>query len=497
MKQVFHRPANNWHEGFPLGNGRLGAVMHCGADKEVLSMNEDSLWSGYPYDESFKGFSKKCCEEAAKLCREGKYAEAMDQIESEGKEASDVQMYVPFGDIVFDFIGQREVEDYRRELDLSQAVASFSYSRQGARYRHSCFISAVAQALIYKITAEECFSLMVSVQGGFVQNTNYLPDGFLAKGECPGRMDRDSFNAKAAKFSEKPEERGMRFAGLGRIITDGTCRPKEQGLLIKNAREVTLHFALRSSFCGFHRHPFTQGSNETELVKEDLDRISGTAYSQLLESHVSDYRRYFDRISLDLGPDEDAELDIDLRLKKAMTGENNPAFAALLFDFGRYLLICCSRQGTQAANLQGLWNSEKFPPWFCDYTVNINTQMNYWPTGPCNLDELSEPLLRLNQELLINGASTAKAMGGNGSACYHNTDIWRKTSPATGQASWAFWPFGGAWMCRNLYETYLFSEDIEYLQRLLPVQEECVFLCLYASRDQPGACHMPCHLSGK
>lgn len=260
----------------------------------------------------------------------------------------------------------------------------------------------------------------------------------------------------------------MRYAGLGQVDTDGACLPGVEGLLIENATRITLFLCVRSSFAGFDRHPFTQGQDETCLVERDMAALEKD-FDVLLERHISEYRSYFDRVTLDLGESRDRETDTDRRVRDAENGKPDPDLAALLFDFGRYLLISCSRPGTQPANLQGLWNREKFPPWFCNYTVNINTEMNYWLTGSCNLDELAEPLVRLNREILSNGRITARAMGLKGSACFHNTDLWRKASPARGKASWAYWPFGGAWMCRNLYETYLFSGDEGYLRDVLPI----------------------------
>lgn len=268
----------------------------------------------------------------------------------------------------------------------------------------------------------------------------------------------------------------MRYAGLGQVDTDGACLPGVEGLLIENATRITLFLCVRSSFAGFDRHPFTQGQDETCLVERDMAALEKD-FDVLLERHISEYRSYFDRVTLDLGESRDRETDTDRRVRDAENGKPDPDLAALLFDFGRYLLISCSRPGTQPANLQGLWNREKFPPWFCNYTVNINTEMNYWLTGPCNLDELAEPLVRLNREILSNGRITARAMGLKGSACFHNTDLWRKASPARGKASWAYWPFGGAWMCRNLYETYLFSGDEGYLRDVLPILQENAAFC--------------------
>ena len=475
-KQVFHRPAANWHEGFPIGSGRMGAVV-CGDPKrEVLAVNEDTLWSGYP-GETWPGFSREASAKAAELCRLGRNRGAMELLEAEGREAGDVQMYAPFGNVVLEFQGERPVEGYRRELDLGDAVVRAAYTHNGRQYRHAVFCSAADQALVYRVEAGEPFSLRITAEDGFLRRTEYTPKGFMAQGECPGRNGFSVTQGRGVlSFSDKPEERGMRYAGLGQVDTDGACLPGVEGLLIENATRITLFLCVRSSFAGFDRHPFTQGQDETCLVERDMAALEKD-FDVLLERHISEYRSYFDRVTLDLGESRDRETDTDRRVRDAENGKPDPDLAALLFDFGRYLLISCSRPGTQPANLQGLWNREKFPPWFCNYTVNINTEMNYWLTGPCNLDELAEPLVRLNREILSNGRITARAMGLKGSACFHNTDLWRKASPASGKASWAYWPFGGAWMCRNLYETYLFSGDEGYLRDVLPILQENAAFC--------------------
>lgn len=474
MKLISRRPAANWHLGYPLGNGRLAAVVRCNYDEEVLSINEDTLWSGYPLPQNaWPGFSKEASGQAAALCREGRYNEAKALLEEEGLKADDAQMYVPFGDIRLSFQGGREVSGYCRELDVSTATASANYILNGGQVSQRCFISAPAELLVYRIEAEEEFSLRISAGGGYLRGTEYLPDGFICRGECPGRMDRAHYEARDAVFFEEPEKRGMRYAGLCRVETDGRCAPEEDSLRVDGAKQLTLYFAARSSFNGFDRHPFTDGRDELALCRKDMENIAPP--ETMRREHVADYRQYFDRISLEL-EDDKAELDTDERLRRA-SRESDPGLCALLFDYGRYLLISCSRPGTQPANLQGIWNDQLFPPWFCDYTVNINTEMNYWPTGPCGLRELSEPLLRLNKELLAHGADTARAAGCNGSACYHNTDLWRKTSPATGQASWAYWPFGGAWMCRNLFEDWLFCRSGDYLREIMPVLEANARFC--------------------
>lgn len=495
MKIVFHQPAVFWEEGFPLGNGRLGAVMYGGCEKEVLKLNEDTLWSGYPV-KGQRGISARATARAGELTREGKPALAMAVLEEELKKAEDVQMYVPFGNLYLEFAGERRITDYRRSLDLETAAAVVVYRNGGKRYEHTCFCSAPAQACFYRIRSEEAFTVKISAGEGFLQEMEYGQDGFWLRGECPGRSGFTVTEGNGGEgrqaFSQEAEERGMRYVGAGLVrLGDGEVLAQADGLLCQDTHEVIVCFGIRSSFNGWNRHPHTQGLDPEKLIRQDMSGWAGD-FETLLEDHGREYRSYFDRVRLDLGKSGREEMDIRQRLLDLEAGKEDVSLYALLFDYGRYLLISCSRPGTQPANLQGIWNQEKIPPWFCDYTVNINTQMNYWLTGPCRLHELSEPLARMNRELLISGKACARELFGvNGSACFHNVDLWRKASPATGKAEWAYWPFGAAWMCRNLYEEYLFTGDEEFLKEIFPVLEENVIFCMELLQKLPegyGVC---------
>lgn len=482
MNIIFDRPAVHWEEGFPLGNGRLGAVMYGDCQREVLKMNEDTLWSGYPCWEQ-KGVSPETVREAGLLAKQGKTGAATKVLEKKLLEAEDVQMYEPFGNLYLEFQGDREITDYKRVLNLNRAVASVTYQNRGKRCEHTCFCSAPAQALLYRIRSEESFAVKISAGEGLLREMKYEGDQFSLWGECPGRNHFTVTEGNEEKpkltFSTQDGERGMRCLGKGKIsLKDGRISSLEDGILCEDTHEVILYFCIRSGFNGFDRHPFLDGKDPEALVQQDMAGV-GRDFEELLREHTADYGFYFDRVSLDLGESGREEMDIRQRLEEFDAGAEDISLYTLLFDFGRYLLISCSRPGTQPANLQGIWNDKLIPPWHCDYTVNINTEMNYWMTGPCGLHELAEPLVRMNRELLVNGReSAARLLGKKGSACFHNTDIWRKTSPATGQAVWSYWPFGAAWMCRNLYEEYLFTQDRDYLKEIFPILEENVIFCL-------------------
>lgn len=481
MGLIFHAPAKCWQEGFPIGNGRLGAVLYGGSKKETIQINEDTLWSGYP-GQSFAGIGKEDIAAAKQLTLEGRYIEATEYMDQKMRNMKDVEMYEPFGSIMMEFEGDREITDYVRKLDLNNALVTVSYKNNGHCYEHTSFCSAPAQGIVYRIKAEESFHIKIGSSGSLLKRAVYHENEIILYGECPGKsgFTVGGANEKMAVpvFSEVPEERGIRFMGQGLLKTEGgeiTASP--DGWVCRNTKEVVLFFSVRSSFNGWKKHPYLEGADPKAGLKSDL-KNAARGYDLLLKEHMLEYRTYFDRVHLNLGKSGKEDWDLRQRLAAFEQGETDISLYTLLFDYGRYLLISSSRPGSQAANLQGIWNQEVIPPWFSDYTVNINTEMNYWMTGPCNLHELFEPFVNLNLELLENGKEAAEQIYGcGGMACFHNTDLWRKTSPANGMCMWAYWPFGAAWMCRNLFDEYLFCKDETYLAGIFPVLEENVRFC--------------------
>ena len=481
MKMIFETPATVWQEAFPLGNGRIGALMFGDGEAETLCLNEDTLWSGYPGDPR-TGMGYEDIKKAEVYAKEGSYLQATQVLNQAQETAEDVEMYEPFGTVRIRFEGEREIADYHRELDLETATARVTYRNHGQSYEHRCFCSAPSQVLVYQIRAEEAFTIVVTADGGFLTGNSWDGKIWKMQGQMPGKS-KIPVGAKEGDgsefiFSENPQEKGMPYEGWCMFETEnGEIVPTEMGVRCVNVREITMRILIRSGFAGVSRHPYTQGNDPAKLLLQDQEQ-TGISVEELWKEHVGEYQKYFQRVKLKLGDDSRDGMDLSKRLEQYKKDGEDPGLEQLLFDYGRYLLISCSRPGTQAANLQGVWNCDRIPAWKSDYTVNINTEMNYWMTGPCNLHELAEPLVRMNRELLENARETAqKYFHCEGAACFHNVDLWRKTSPAAGLANWAFWPFGGAWMCRNLYEEYLFTLDREYLQEIFPVLEEHARFC--------------------
>ncbi|WOC33420.1 MULTISPECIES: glycoside hydrolase family 95 protein [Caproicibacterium] len=477
MQLEFHQPAAFWQESFPIGNGRLGAMLYGDPQTERLHINEDTLWSGYPAAEK-QGLTPQTVAKARACAEKRQYAQTSRLLEEAMTADEDVQMYEPFGDLVFTFAGEREVTAYCRTLDLENAVATVKYRNHGKQYQHIAFCSAPAQGIVYQITAEESFTVRISGENGFLNQFRYREDGFRLYGQCPGRSGFTKCGPKEhLAFSDDQAQQGMRYEGWGKVrVSGGETAADETGLTCRNVRQVTLFFCARSSFNGYDRHPILEGKDPETELQQDFARF--TAFDEMLAAHEHDYRALFERVRFRLPESGREQMDLQERLRRFEAGEEDLPLYALLFDYGRYLLISSSRPGTQPANLQGIWNPEKVPPWFSDYTVNINAEMNYWMTGPCSLPELNEPLARMNAELLETGRESAhRCFGCAGSACFHNVDIWRKATPAAGCMQWAFWPFGASWMCRNLFDEYLFDRNTDYLREIFPILQENVRFC--------------------
>ncbi len=492
MKLMFDQPAGGWHESLILGNGRIGAAVYGGTKTEQIALNEDTLWSGYP-KETDKAVPQGYLDKIRELTVQRRYPQAMELAERALGEAEDTQMYVPFGNLFLEFQGEGEITEYHRELNLETAEMIVSYKSDGYRMERRSLVSAPDQALVYRIRSERPVSVRIRTEGGCLTGSRYEDGVLKAFGRCPGRSPFSKGESGSEKavllFSDKPEEMGMRYEGWARVAaTDGQVEAGREDMTVRNARELTLCYAIRSSFAGYDKHPGLEGRDPAAGLAGDM-ACAGLSYDAIRERHLEEYQKYYNRVSLQLKGDIPQERDLLKRLMDVQRGGEDPGLAALLFHYGRYLLICSTRPGTQAANLQGIWNKEMIPPWFSDYTININTQMNYWPAGPCNLDEMAQPLAAMCREMLEAGRKTARAYFGCEGACgFHNTDLWRKTSPADGRAQWNFWPMGYAWLCRNLYDQYLFSGDGEYLKEIFPVLEENVRFCIQALERTEKGC---------
>jgi alpha-L-fucosidase 2 len=468
----YEAPAAHWEEALPMGNGRIGAMAWAGPRADMFSLNEDTLWSGYPRDPGPPGASVHY-RAARELARQGRLPEAQRLLE-ERFLGSFTEGYLPLGDLelLFPDIDERAVSGYRRSLGLTDAVCGAAFSHGGIAYRREAFVSHPAQAMAVRISADTpgrvSFSARFSCQ--LMHGARAEGSRLYLEGRCPSHVEPAYIDcAEPVLYDDDGPRKGMSFfAALDVAAQGGRVTARGDSLSVEGADCAVLLFAARTSFAGHDKHPHLQGLDPRGRCLRDLEAASGRTYDELKAAHIDDYRKLFGRVGLSFGPGLD-HLPTDRRLgRKDKTGD--ASLYALLFHYGRYLLISCSRPGTLAANLQGIWNREVRPPWSSNYTVNINTQMNYWPAESCNLSELHEPLFDLLGAVAVTGAKAAKSYyGASGFTAHHNIDIWAHPGPVgggrKGAASYAFWPMSAGWLCAHLMERYRFTRDKAFLEK--------------------------------
>ena len=451
----YAKPAQQWVDGMPLGNGRLGCMVLGKPEEERIQLNECTLWAAGPYDPSFPE-ALEALPEARRLIFAGKHREA-DRLIGRKMMARPIRQmpYQTAGDLLLTFEGHGQATDYRRELDLDAATARVTYRVGEVKFSREVFSSPVDQVIAIRLTADRPKSIRVAarlVSPQRVTVETVAPDVLIMNGvggDCQGVKGVIRFQVRVKVLAE-----------------GGQVTAENDRLAIRGADSATLLIAAATSYNNYQ----DAGGDPDARAKKYMEGALGKPYARLYQDHVTEHRRLFRRVELDLGATEAANRPTDERIE-SLARADDPQLAALYFQFGRYLLISCSRPGSQPATLQGLWNESLAPPWDSKYTININTEMNYWPAEPCNLAECTEPLIRMVGELVEPGSRTAKVnWGAGGWVCHHNTDIWRATAPIDGPA-WGFWPTGGAWLCKHLWDHYEFSGDKQYLAQVYPVMK--------------------------
>ncbi len=449
----YRQPASTWTEALPIGNGRLGAMIFGGVAQERLQLNEDTLWTGGPYD-PINPQAHAALPEARRLIAAGRYAEAEALADARLIGTPRTQMaYQALGDLLLDHVGAATgaVSDYRRALDLDAALATVDYRLDGVRYRREAFASAPDDVIAVRLSADAPFDLDIALASG-------QPDVKIAA--------QDALVTLTGRNAARAGVQGaLRFAARARVMTEGgTVSADWTQLRVRDARSITILLAMATSYRRFD----DVGGDPDAATLATLTRAATRGYDRIRVAAIADHRALFRRVVLDLGTSAVADLPTDERVLRNRPADD-PALATLYFDYGRYLLIAASRPGTQPANLQGIWNDSNDPPWQSKYTVNINTQMNYWPAEVTALPECTEPLLRMVRELAVTGARTAREMyGARGWVCHHNSDLWRATAPIDG-AKWGMWPTGGAWLCGHLWDRYDHGRDRSFLRAIYPI----------------------------
>ena len=466
----YRQPAKRWVEALAVGNGRLGAMVFGGVPQERIQLNEDTLWGGGPYDPA-NPEALEALQQVREMIFSGQYRQA-DRLIGRRMMAKPLNQmpYQCLGDLLLKFPDATNgVKDYRRALNLDTAVANVAYTIDGVDYTREIFSSPVDQVIVIRLKANKPGK--VTFTAGMK-----TPQKASVTVESPHTLVMQGVNGSSGGIAGalKFQARVAITALGGQVVTD------DAQITITDADSVLLLVAAATSYKSYKD---VTGDPEA-LAKDAIAKASAKSFHSLLKDHVAAHQKLFRRVTLDLGTTAAASRPTDERIRNP-NKVNDPQLATLYFQFGRYLLISSSRPGCQPANLQGIWNDSMSPPWQSKYTININTEMNYWPAEPTNLGECIEPLVSMVMDLTETGARTAKVCyGAGGWVTHHNTDLWRASAPIDGP-HWGMWPLGGAWLCLHLWDHYDFTRDKEYLARVYPAMKGAAQFFLDTLVEEP------------
>ena len=454
----YDRSGNSINNAIPLGNGKLGALVCGGTRRERIFLNHDELWSGFPR-ETANGDKSAVYRKMRELAYEGKLGEVDDLIERDFTDR-DVQCYLPLGTLSIE-TKLENVSNYSRTLDLENGVACVSFDDGKRRFRREYFTSFPDNVFAIRCRCSKKFDLTAGFLTELRAETSASFETIIADGICPSDSYR---NEEPFVYSEKDEEKGVSFRFVLKVVSDGKILPLRKRIRVEGARSVVLVCAVETSFNGPFAHPFLEGKEFKNAALSLAENAAEKGFEKLLERHLADYCPLWGRMGFTLNSPK-TSLTTEKRLLEHYRGKKDSGLYPLLFNFQRYLSISASRPGSRCMNLQGIWNTEMKAPWSSNYTVNINTEMNYWPQARSNLLETTEPFIDLVDALRLRGEKTAKnRYGARGSTCHHNTDIWAQTTPVRGCAVWLFWPCALGWMASQAWDIYNYSGDKKALK---------------------------------
>ncbi|MDH5466181.1 MAG: glycoside hydrolase family 95 protein [Candidatus Aminicenantes bacterium] len=494
----YDRPAAYFEEALPLGNGRIGAMVYGTVPSEHILLNEETLWAGGPVDPDMNPDAVKYLPMVREALFKGDYPLADKLVRH--MQGIFSESFLPLGDLYLDLHHGQDVEEYYRELDLRKAVATTRYRIGDTTFQREVFVSFPDQLIFMRLSASKPGALDFTLRCSSKLRYDIHATGdhlLILDGRGPVHAAPNYLGdiPDALVYDDDPEGKGMRFQVQARVLeTDGIMEHSETTVSVHQAKTALIAAAVASSFNGFDKEPGAEGKDPAKLAEAWLKKAEGRHYQELKEAHIRDFRTFFDRVEFSVGENSQKELPTDQRLQQHREGKEDPDLESLYFQFGRYLLISCSRPGGIPANLQGVWNPHLRPPWSSNYTTNINAEMNYWPAEVCNLPEMHEPLLRFIGNLAVTGQVTARNFFGcRGWCCNHNTDIWAMTNPVgdfgKGHPVWANWPMAGAWFSLHLWDHYDFSRDSGWLKGYAyPLMKGAALFCLDWLIEGPDGC---------
>lgn len=478
MEMLYRKPASEWIEGLLQGNGRLGVVTMGGVADERFALNEDTLWSGYPQNYVKPNSFTHVCK-ARELVRDGKKQEAEQLLEQEllGEFSEN---YEPLGDLIMEFPALKGAEytDYSRKLNLLNGVTETKFTVDDVEYKRTVFVSHPDQMICVNITASQP-SLWGEIGFSSLLKNTVAAEGsrLVMNTRCPSRSlpAYHDTSPEAVSYDDSPKRQGISAVTIANVETDGEIFSCSDRLKFNNTQRLELRIVCRTNFESFDKFPGFSQIDPERLAGEDLSAAERFSFDELLSRYTADFTALMGRQTIELDGESHEELPTDERLYRYAAGGEDVSLPILLYQFGRYLLVSGSRSGTQALNLQGIWNDKIQPPWSSNYTVNINTEMNYWPAEICNLPGVAEPLFDLLDRLSVTGAKTAKELfNARGAAANHNTDLWGLSTPVglhgEGAVVYGWWPLSFAWLSGHVFEHYIYTGDLNFLrERALPI----------------------------
>ncbi|MGE4434247.1 MAG: glycoside hydrolase N-terminal domain-containing protein [Bacteroidales bacterium] len=450
----YSQPAKEWTDALPIGNGRLGAMIYGSPIREEIQLNEETLWGGGPHRNDSPN-ALAALPTVRQLIFDGKNMEAQNMVDKEFKTPRNGMPYQTIGSLFLDFEKHQSYSGYYRDLNIAKAISTTRYIVDGVTYKREIFSSFMDNVIVMKITANKkgMLNFKASYQSpmaDFVVKKDGNKLLLTGKGS-----DHEGVKG-VVKFENQTFIKAM----------DGNVKVNKENIEVSDASIAYIYISAATNFINYK----TVNGDAHKKASNILDKVLKRTYDEVLTDHVAYYQKQYNRVKLNLGQSKGVDKETNLRLK-TFTQDNDPGLTALLFNYGRYLLISSSQPGGQPANLQGIWNNLPLAPWDGKYTVNINLQMNYWPADVTNLMETNQPLFKMLQELSESGKETARSMyGANGWVLHHNTDIWRSTG-LVDPAFWAMWPNGGAWLCQHLWQHYLYTGDKDFLKEYYPVMK--------------------------
>ncbi len=452
-KLWYDKPAKQWVEALPIGNGRLAAMVFGDPLKEKLQLNESTFWSGGP-SRNDNPDGPKVLDSIRYYLSNGNYKRAQI-LADKGLTAKTLHgsAFQNIGDLILDFKNSSDFKNYYRELDIEKAITTTTFSANGINFKREVFASIPDNVIVIKLSSDKKNTLSFSAQFNSELKKNSKA------------IDTNTLQMDGLSSTLDGVQGQVRFSAIAKILNkDGKTEVSENSIAVSNASEITILISIATNFTDYK----TLNTNEVLKSKKYISEAEPKSFNTLLKNHLNTYQSYFKRVNLDLGTSDAAKNPTDIRIKNFATSYD-PELIALYYQFGRYLLISSSQPGGQPANLQGIWNNSNKPAWDSKYTININTEMNYWPAEKTNLPEMHEPLIQMVEDLSESGKETAKTMyNSRGWVAHHNTDLWRITG-VVDFANAGMWPVGGAWLSQHLWDKYLYSGDLNYLRSVYPV----------------------------